>query len=218
MRATVSSKPAKAGDLPPVEVKDNGKGRFDIHCSTPCAGEYAIQISVNGTFLSNTLSVTCRSQVNFHFDQAQCHANITISPDKLTMTHSGKRACSSVLGSRGVRRGQHSWTVRINKSLDMEIFVGVMDKRKRTGSDDYQRSYSWDGYNGQKCENGKCTCSIGRFQVNDVIQLDVDCDTHTMRIFNHRSGETETIADLPEVELFPYFETCDQNDSLTLIN
>ena len=30
VRATVSSTSAKAGDLPPVEVKDNGNGRYDI--------------------------------------------------------------------------------------------------------------------------------------------------------------------------------------------
>ena len=218
VRATVSSKPAKAGGLPPVEVKDNGNGRYDIHCSTPCAGEYAIKISVNGTFLANTLSVTCRNQLDFHFDQAQCHANIMIGPDKLTMTHTGQPGVfSSVLGSRGVRRGQHSWKVRINNSRDMAVFVGVMDKHKRTGSCDHQRSYSWYGYSGQKFENGECTDSIGRFQVNDVIQLDVDCDTHTLRIFNHRSGETATIANLPDVKLFPSFGTCHQNDSLTLI-
>ena len=145
VRATVSSTPAKAGDLPPVEVKDNGNGRYDIYCSTPCAGEYTIKISVNGTFLANTLSVTCRNRLDFHFDQAQCHANITTGPDKLTMTHTGQNGVySSVLGSRGVRRGQHSWAVRINKSRSMYVFVGVMDKHKRTGSDDYKRSYGWD--------------------------------------------------------------------------
>ena len=216
VRATVSSTPAKAGDLPPVEVKDNGNGRYDIYCSTPCAGEFAIKISVNGTFLTNTLSVTCRNRLDFHFDQVQCHGNITISPDKLTITHNGQREYSSVLGSRGVRRGQHSWKIRINKSHNMAVWVGVMDKHKRTGSGDFTRSYSWRG-NGNKYENGKLTDSIGRFQVNDVIQLDVDCDTHTLTIFNHRSGETATIADLPDVELFPFFETRDQNDSLTLI-
>ena len=184
---------------------------------TSCAGEYTIQISINGTFLADTLSVTCRNQLDFHFDQAQCHANITISPDKFTMTHTGKNGYSSVLGSRGERRGQHSWKVRINKSQNMDVYVGVMDKQKRTGSYDYNRSYSWYGGSGYKCENGKHTDSIGRFQVNDVIQLDVDCDTHTLRIFNHRSGETATIAGLPDVELFPYFDTYRQDASLTLI-
>ena len=155
VRATVSSTPAKAGDLPPVEVKDNGNGRYDIHCSTLCAGEYAIKISVNGTFLANTLSVTCRNRGDFHFDQAQCHANITISPDKLTMTHTGRNGYSSVLGSRGVRRGQHSWTVRINNSQNMYVSVGVMDKDKRIGTYNYQRSYRWYGHDGAKCENWK---------------------------------------------------------------
>ena len=216
VRATVWSTPAKAGDLPPVAVKDNGNGLYDIRCPTLCTGEYTVQLSVNGTFLADTLSVTCRNRVDFHFDQAQCHANITISPDKLTMTHTGKREYSSVLGSRGVRRGQHSWTVRINKSRRMLVYVGVMDKHKRSGSDDYNRSYCWHGF-GQKYENGKSTKSIGWFQVNDVIQLDVNCDTHTLRISNHRSGETAMIAGLPDVELFPFFQTLDQNDSLTLI-
>ena len=216
VRATVSRKPTEAG-LPPVEVKDNGNGRYDIHCPTPCAGKYTVKISVNGTFLANSLSVTCRNQVGFHFDQAQCHA-VTISPDKLTVTHTGEDGeWSSVLGSRGVRRGQHSWTVRINKSQDMNVLVGVMDNHRRTGSRDYERSYSWDGDYGHKWEDGKCTDSIGLFQVNDVIQLDVDCDTHTLRIFNLRSEETATIAGLPDVELFPFFETYNQNDSLTLI-
>ena len=69
VRATVSSTPAKAGDIPdpPVEVKDNGNGRYDIHCATPCTGEYVIKISVNGNFLANTLSVTCRNRLDFHF-------------------------------------------------------------------------------------------------------------------------------------------------------
>ena len=182
VQATVSRKPANAGDLPPVEVKDNGNGRYDIHCPTPCAGEYTIQISVNGTFLANSLSVTCFNQVDFHFDQAQCHANITISPDKLTMTHTGENnVWSSVLSSRGVRRGQHSWTVRINTSQRMKVLVGVMDGHRRTGSEDHQRSYSWSGA-GRKGKNGEWTTSIRPFQVNDVIQLDVNCETHTLRI------------------------------------
>ena len=217
VQATVSSKPAEAGDLTPVEVKDKGNGRYDIHCPTPWAGEYTVKISINGTFLANSLSVTCRNQVGFHFDQAQCHANITISPDWLTVTHTALTGCSSVLGSRGVRRGQHSWKVRINKSLYMDFFVGVIDKHRRTGSCNYHRSYSWHGNTGKKWENGKCTDSIGSFLVNDVIQLDVDCDKHTLRIFTHRFGKTETITRLPDVELFPFFEMYDQNDSLTLI-
>ena len=90
VQATMSSKPATAGNLPPVEVKDNGNGSYCTSFPTPYTGPYAVKISINGTRLANTLSVTSRNQVGFHFDQAQCHAATTISPDKLTIAHTGK--------------------------------------------------------------------------------------------------------------------------------
>ena len=91
-----------------------------------------VNISMNGTRLANTQSVTCREKVVFHFDQVHCDADIMISPDKLTVFHTGKPGYSSVLGSRGVRQGHLSWRVRINQctSKKAHFFVGVttMDK------------------------------------------------------------------------------------------
>ena len=218
VRATMMSKPAKVGYLPPMEVRDNRNGRYDIICPTPCTGAYTVEISINGASLANTLSVTCRNQVGFRFDQAQCDSAITISPDKLTVTQTGRDDfISMVLGSRGVRRGQHSWRVRLNHSQGMGITVGVIGKDQLARSDNYEGPYGWYASGGQKLENGNYTSSISPFQVNDIIQLDVDCEKHTLRIFNHRSAETATITGLPDVELFPYFDTWNENDSLSLI-
>ena len=122
-----------------------------------------------------------------------------------------------MLGSQGVQQGQHSWKVQVDHSEHRNVFVGVAEKDKLKETLNYQQSYSWYGYNGQKNVMGSFTASITAFQVGDIVQLNLDCDEHTLRITNQRSGETATIDDLPPYELFPYFATLNTNDSLSLV-
>ena len=209
VRATMSSRPAEAVDIPPVEVKDNSDGRYTITCPTPCPGQYTVQVSMNGESLASTLSVTCRNQLRFHFDEAHCQAPITTSPDQLTITHTSRSGGHpSVLGSCGVRRGQLSWKVRINHSLLMGVFLGVIDKHRLTESHSFKQSYCWNGASGEAWKTGLVISKgISPFQANDVLQFDVDGERHTLKICNLRSGETATITGLADVELFPFFST-----------
>ena len=217
IQATWTCKPAKAGTLPAVEVKDNGNGRYDITCRPSCVGKYVVEASVNGTKLSHPLSITCEGQW-FNFDRAQCQKENTLSFNKMTVTHSGQDGVwSSVLGSQGVRQGQHSWRVQVDRSRNRYVFVGVAEKDKLKDVYSYIQSYSWYGYTGQKWVMGQTTDSIAAFQVGDILRLDLNCDDHTLRITNQRSEETATIDNLPALELFPYFATDNTNDSLSLV-
>ena len=146
IHATWTHKPAEVTNRPVVEVKDNGNGRYDITCRPPCVGEYTVEVLVNGTKLSHALSITCESQW-FNFDSARCQDNNTLSSDKMTVTHTGQAGFSSVLGSQGVRQGQHSWRVQVH-SQRRKVFVGVAEKDKLEDTNNYKQSYSWYGYDG----------------------------------------------------------------------
>ena len=217
IQATWTCKPTEAANLPAVEVKDNGNGRYDIMCQPSCVGEYAVEVSVNGTKLSHALSITCEGQW-FNFDRAWCQKENTLSSDKMTITHTGQDCVwSSVLGSQGVRQGQHSWRVKVDLSYSRHVFVGVAEKDNLKDVDIYYQAYSWFGYNGQKWVMGPTTDSISAFQIGDILRLNLNCDEHTLRITNQRSGETATVDNLPASELFPYFATYHTNDSLSLV-
>ena len=215
IRATWSHKPAEAGDLPAVEVTDNGNGRYDVTCRPPCIGEYILEVFVNSAKLSHTLSVTCHDGW-FHFDGEHCQAGNTISSDKQTVTHTGQsHVYASVLGSRGLRQGRHSWKVEIQKGR--YVFIGVAEKNKLADFNNYKQSYSLNGYDGHQWIMGSSSDPIGRFQQHDVIQVDLDCDSHTMQITNCRSGKTAEFKGLPASELFPYFATSSTDDALSVV-
>ena len=221
IQATWTRKPAEAANLPAAEVKNSGNGRYNILCRPSCAGEYAVEVSVNGTKLSHAQFITCVDRW-FNFDRAQCQDENTLSSDKMTVTHTGRdNVCSSVLGSQGVRQGQHSWRVQVGPSRYTQgnVFVGVAEKDKLTDTNNAREAYCWYGLGGAQYVMGKITCttSFWSFRVEDILQLDLNCDDHTLRITNQRSGETDTIDNLPASELFPYFATLSTGDSLTLV-
>ena len=219
IHATCTRKPAEAANLPVVEVKDNGNGHYDITCRPLCVGKYAVEVSVNGVKLSHVLSITCEDGW-FNLDIMRFQVENTLSSNKMTVTHTGQDGVwSSVLGSQGVRHGQHSWTVHIGRSKYRNMFVGVAEKDKLTHTNNYKQSYSWVGHNGRKFVMGQSTDSIGAVQIGDILRLDLNCDEHTLRITKQHSGETETamIDNLPASELFPYFATYNTNDTLSLV-
>ena len=217
IHATWTGKPSEATNLPAVEVKDDGNGHYDVTCRPSYVGEYSVEVTVNGTKLSHALSITCGGGW-FTFDSARCQKGSTLDFDKMTTTHTGRLyVFSSVLGSHGVRLGQYSWRVQVDCSQGRHVFVGVAEKDKLADTNNYNQSYSWYGHNGQKYVMGNATSSISAFQVGDILRLDLNCDDHTLRITNQRSGETATIDNLPASELFPYFATFETNDSLSLV-
>ena len=57
----------------------------------------------------------------------------------------------------------------------------------------------------------------GSWQENDVIQVDLDCDAHTLRMTNLRSGDIASFDDLPDEELFPFFYLSQIGATMTLV-
>ena len=215
--ASWSGKPAEAANLPAVEVKDNGNGRYDIMRLPSCVGKYAVEVSVSGTKLSRALIIACTDRW-FKFDSAQCQDKNSLNSDKMTVTHTGRDSVwSSVLGSQGVQQGQHSWRVQVDRSYHKYVFVGVAEKGKLTDKNNFKQSYSWSGQSGWKWVMGSRTPGISEFRFGDILRLDLNCDEHTLRITNQRSGETDTIDNLPASELFPYFATYNTKDSFSLV-
>ena len=209
--------PVPIDQLPDMEVQDMENGRYGITCPTPLDGDYTVELSINGTPLSDVLSITCHGGW-FHFDETECQAVHTVSPDKMTVTHTGEAsAWSSVLGSCGVNNGQHCWKVNLDvpDGWSAFAFVGVAQKHALKPVDNYKQTYSWCS-NGNCFKMGKYENSVRQFIGDASVQLDLDCDTHTLKFTNLRTGQTATIDNLPADELFPYFATWYENSKLTL--
>ena len=153
------------------------------------------------------------------FDPTECQAHTTISEDKLTLTHTGPDGrCSSVLGTRGMLTGHHVWKVEVTKAKFMYVFLGVAERAGLTAKrKNYSSTYSWCGHYCRKWILGQQSKSMERWQKKDVLQLHLDCTKHTLSIANIRSGETDLITNLPPTELFAYFATVSNEDSLSLV-
>ena len=207
--------PVPIDQLPDTEVQDMENGRYGVSCPTPLDGDYTVELSINGTPLSDVLSITCHGEW-FRFDETECQAVHTVSPDKLTVTHTGETLeWSSILGSCVVNNGQHYWKVYLDVPGRWTAFVGVAQKHALKPVDNYMQTYSWCS-NGNFFKMGQYEKSVHEFMGDASVQLDLDCDTHTLKLTNLRTGQTVTIDSLPADELFPYFATCRQNSKLTL--
>ena len=215
--ATWTRKPADAANLPAVDVKDNGNGCYDITCRPPCAGKYAVEVSINGTMLSHALTITCTDSRWFRFDDVQCQDNNTLSSDKMTVTHTGTYSCLQCWGHEAYDKastaGEQKWSVAETGMFSLE---SQRSRNWRSRTTTINRTVG-TGTMARRWMLGKSSASIGAFQVGDILRLDLNCDQHTLTITNQRSGETAMIDNLPATELFPYFATHDTDDALSLI-
>ena len=219
--AKLSQQLSQPGVLPHVRIEDYGNGRYGITCPPLNPGEYKVEVTVNGTKLADIVSVTSIGSPGwFHLDVTNCCNDVTISTDKHNVTHSSKYSNRAVvLGSKGVRQGRHGWRVKFNHTNPIpKITVGVTEKRAITTDGDFP-FYGWHCC-GNRFENGR-TVQLRDLQLvrtNDVLRFDLDCDKHTLKVVNLRSGEEASIVcSLPNAELFPYFSTFHLHDSLSLI-
>ena len=213
--ASCRSCSVRADALPLVEVDDLHNGRYEIRVQPREEGEYFLEISINGLDLPKHESFICAS---FGFDPAMCNPNIMLGMDRRTATRSEEGNHSTVLGNVGMRRGQHRWTVKIGYK-NWWYLLGVAAKPLSCLGDTYNESQSFR----TSCKDANthdgaiCISSLEPLRGNDTVQLDLDCDTHTLCITNLRDGTTAVITDLPKKEYFAYFDLYESGNSIQLI-
>ena len=198
----------------PVQVKDLDNGRYSLSFTPQDVGAYVLEVLINGDRFPFTISMLCQRPPMIRFDREACQKGIAINDDccRATVTQaSDKNNYPLVLGRPGMTTGQHQWKVHnVIKNPVFTRWVGVSPRIAATdiqeNKEAHQQAYFWNGYDGNTRVAGQLREGVGgRWQDNDVIQVVLDCDSHTLRMTNQRSGQSITFPDLPDVELFPCF-------------
>ena len=211
------------------KVTDCRNGHYVIRCSPPKAGKYQVNVYINGTKLAVLPSITCTDNNQptrsvhhkITFNKLKCQPGISIASNKRSLRHSeGRIGWSSVLCTPGFDRARLTWSIRIDASREMQVFVGVAENRQLTARGyNYKKAFCWHCIDGSKWVLGVTSCDggIGKFRNGDVISLALDCDNRTLTATNCTLGRTDRICNLPRVTLFPYVTTGSPGDCLSLL-
>ena len=182
-------------------------------------GDYQLEVYVNGEKMANEVVITC-APFPWSFDRNECHPSITISEDgqKASINGGGIGNHISVLGSTPMRHGTHVWKVKIGRVRDCHM-LGVASKPLSTCAGDYNTvACCWYSSGGAFYRDGvQQTGSPSAWSGNDTLQLELDCDRHTLRITNLRSGETCMFTNLPAKEYFQYANLYNQGNSVEFV-
>ena len=196
-----------AENTPSTTITDNDNGSYTIACTCQTAGTFQLEVYVNGEKMATDVTITCVA-FSSAFDPSECHPSITISADrkKASLNQGGSIGHLSVLGSTPMRHGHHTWTIRIGRDSDRHNFGIAPKPLSAQRINDYRTvAYCW-GSNGDAYYRdgvqvtGKLSASSG----NDMFQFDFDCDRHTLRVTNLRSGDSSTFSNLPDKEYFKF--------------
>ena len=216
---------AHTADAPNVEVTDKNNGRYRLSFVTPHLGQYSVEVYINGIKMAQALTALCRPSVKCRrFDPTECQPYIILSEDRRTATYTVPGYTSNrkaVLGEQGARHGEMSWKLCMRCDDEQQHFIGVAAKAGLTAGDRrYDRAYSWNGLRGEVCFQGKVRVTeLGRlWSKGDVVELKLDCDDHTLRLTNFRTGRTGLIENLPDEELFPYCSSCYGGDFMGFVD
>lgn len=84
----------------------------------------------------------------------------------------------------------------------LDHYVGVISETELDlpHTIDSRSGFSWD--NGG-CVNKKAAWSgsMSSFRQNDILDFELDCNRHHLKLTNRRTGETDSISDLPRQNL-----------------
>ena len=194
---------------PPLEVKDLNDGRYLVSFLSRQPGKYHLQISVNSENMPEPIVVTCFD--DHRFDPSECHGNISLSADHLRATrltdgNSQDQCRDGVLGVVGMHTGRHSWKVQVGEN-PFWSFVGIIQKPLPPIGGFSLVALGWNS-SGKRhtLPHNWSSTDFSRLQGNDIVQLDLDCDQHTLKITVLRTGESGTITGLtPNTEYFQSF-------------
>ena len=199
---------------PSTTISNNGDGTHMISISSPSAGNFQVEVFVNGEKAATEFQMTFCDSLSALlqcFDENECHSSIFISQNGRKAFLLSFPGFCSVFGTAGMNQGQYSWKIKTTGNP----CLGVATKPSQTSHrDDYDTvAYCWfmetvfsSGAfyrDGVKCSQEK----IGAVD-NDTFQLDLDCNQHTLQMTNLRSGEKSTFSNLPDKEYFQYVAFC----------
>ena len=212
-----------SGNMPLVTVTDHDDGRYLISFTPQDKGEYILMVIVNGIRVTETISRRCMARSAVTFDPRKCQEPITLSDRCHRATLAVDKDFQTVLGRPGMKTGQHQWTVRVsaNATTGNARLVGVVPRSEAAQalSNDYS-AYAWNGFCGQVWKKGKRVHAGDEgesWKSNDVVQVNLDCGQHFLNMTNLRSGKSIAFADLPDEELFPYFQLSQKDATMTLV-
>ena len=180
-----------------ITTTDNEDGSYTFSVSARTRGRARAEIFVNGEKMSNDLEITVAAEDQF--DRNECHPLITVSEDGQRVTN-GRSSWNSVLGSTPMSHGQYSW--RMKSGENSHYMIGIAPKPSPTSHrDDFNKvAYCWLINRGSVYVRDFVRCSHHRVDASAAnnLQLDLDCDRHTLRITNLDSGQTSTLSHLPK--------------------
>ena len=190
------------GSRPQATVNDNDDGSYTLTMISHTESQFQAAVFVNGEKMATSLNVAFLPP--FQFDSNERQVRIAVSEDAKRATN-GEGGHNSILGVTPMSQGQYTWKMRyLNISY---VFLGVSTKPSPTShyGDHCKVAYCWL-LNECACYRDGVRCSQEKIKADmgDVIQLDLDCDDHTLKITNLSNGETGTFSNLPDKEYFQY--------------
>ncbi|CAF2689951.1 unnamed protein product [Rotaria sp. Silwood2] len=125
--------------------------------------------------------------------------DLTIKNDGQVVEHGPSVCHASIRGSDEYSSGQHRFLFKIESyNINKWIFFGVISHTAKMQSNTWAISSSY-GWGGQDCTILNCAMHSGLdgyscdFELNDIIELLLDCDNRTIRLTNQRTQRTHTM-------------------------
>ena len=209
-------------NTPSTTITDNGNGSYTIACTYPTAGTFQLEVYVNGEKMATDVNVTCVIAFSSAFDPKESHPSITISADrqKASVNQGGSVGYLSVLGSTPMRHGHHTWKIRIGRDKEYHKFGIASKPLSAQRMKDHSKAYCWCSWgSGAYYRDGvQVTGSLSPSSGNDTFQFDFDCDCHTLRVTNLRSGESSTFSNLPDKEYYQFSNLCLDGNSVEFVD
>ena len=207
--------------LPPT-ITANGRqdATFDVSFSLQHDGQYTLQIEVNCQPVAAAIEVTCGAKKHaLCFSRTEHHPCYVISDDGKKATATQEHFSSAVLGSMGFRHGKHVWRCMVGDPVNYHV-VGVIWKPYDIGNLKWTKYMGWasDCKKYDTLNSGGAESPVNHWKGGDTLELRLDCDAHTLKITNQRSGLSDEVTGLPDQELFPAFYSFRAGNNFTLVD
>ena len=198
-----------AESVPSTTIADNGDGSYAISCVSQAAGTLQLEVYINGEKMVTDVTVKW-ADFTSTFDPTESHPSIEISEDRREAFLSEEpTSYVSLLGSSPMHHGRYMWKVKIKGRSTTYCCLGVSPKplSAQRWNDHKKTAFCWKTDGGSFYLRGGVQISAKlstKARKEDVFQLDLDCERHTLQITHLRSGESSTFSDLPDKQYFQF--------------
>ena len=214
----ISVKCASA-NAPVTAVTDHGDGSYTVSITCTSDGRYELQIFINGKQMSTKLLVKSASYTHA-FDPDERHAAVTISGNRQKASVNGStHRWYSVLGSRPMSRGLHTWKVKASCDhfSSYHFMLGIAPKVSPSShqNDFHSVAHCWDVKYNSAYKFGSTTMCWSKAKLkcanNDTFEFQLNCDKRQLTVTNVRTRKSDTMYCLPQQEYFQYVSMLDHN-------